>query len=336
MNRRSHFAHGLVLAATVAALSACPSEGRSSRSDCALNLPGAGGLAWLSAGIQHYLDTPSHCPIPLTGANWVYYSATATIPNQSLNDVALNTIVYNYNGDVLNPNGEPVQTLWQWYDSFTREADVSFQYVAGTGTPTAGEFTDYADNLTSTSYGEAEGTALLTYRKGAIAAMQGPVAPTPGTNVTWNVSVSNAAGPFTYRWFKDGAELSGQTASSLTLGVSSQFFALKTIATSPADGADTLEINVVPGWQITINGMTDRSPNLMCGFDADAGTNPSSYFEYRWTLDGVALPDNGSSANPKFTLGSHTLELAMTDQNGYTAQTSVSVNVRSDGPSNCM
>jgi hypothetical protein len=222
-------------------------------------------------------------------------------------------------------------------DYYTVEADESFQYVAGTGSPIAGEFSDQAINFTYTAWNtDAIATAMLTYRKGLLSSVQGPIAPAPGTNATWSLSVQNASAPYTYRWLKNDVEIPGQTGSSLTLPVSSSYFTLTAITASSADGADTLEFHVVPAWHVTIYGMADRSPQLYCNFSSDTGNNPSGSFTYQWYSDGVLLPDDGSTANPTFSLGSHTLELLVTDANGYMAKTSMAINVTADGPSNCM
>jgi hypothetical protein len=315
-------------------LCGCPFDGRPPRSNCVLDLEGISGLYWLQAGIDHYLTEPSHCPIPLPASGWVYYTASTTAPSPNINDDYMWTQVYNQTGD---PASQTVLSPWYLVDYGTFEADESFQYVAGTATPLAGEFSDRAVNFTYTSWnGNAVATAMLTYRKGLLASVQGPMAPTPGTNATWSLSVQNASAPYTYRWFKNDVELSGQTGSSLTLPVSSSYFTLKAITASSGDGADTLEFHIVPAWHVTIYGMADRSPQLNCNFSSDTGNNPSGSFTYQWYSDGVLLPDDGSTANPTFSLGSHTLELFVIDANGYMAKTSMAINVTADGPSNCM
>jgi hypothetical protein len=315
---------------------ACPIDGRPRRSTCGIDLPGFGGYMWLSAGLDYYLTQPSTCPLelPRNGAQVHHYAEITGPPGNIQGDWFM--------ASVWNAVGTPLGSeLYPWYYASysVLEADVDFYYSAGTGTPVAGYFTDRAEGRTETTLGgDAVATALLTYRKGVLTAMVGPSAPTPGTTVTWNVSAGNATGPYTYRWFKDGAELAGQTSSSLTLPVTTTYFSIGAITQSSADGADTLQIAIAPGWQVTISGMSQRSPNLSssCGYTSDTGNNPSSSFTYEWYLDGSLLPDNGWTANPTFPLGSHTLELFVTDVNGYIARAYMTVDVSSDGPSNCM
>lgn len=312
----------------------CPLDGRPRRSTCQVHWPGAEGGAWIASRIDYYLTQPSDCPLKLTTAGPVYYFAMVTAPEYSIQSSHLETVVWNAADNLLR------YTLSPWYlaNYGTLEADVELDYIAGTGTPTAGYFSDRAVNSTGTSWGPASATVMLTYRKGILTSMQGPPAPTPGTNVTWSVAAENATGPHAYRWFKDGGELPGQTSSSLTLPVTNTYFTLGAITQSPSDGADTLEMAIVPGWHVNIYGMSERSLDLSssCGYTSDTGTNPSSTFSYEWYLDGTLLPDNSWTANPTFALGSHMLELIVTDGNGYTAHTSMAITVTESGPSACM
>jgi hypothetical protein len=252
---------------------------------------------------------------------------TATITS---NDVF--TGVYNRANRSVGDN----DTEWFYSDDFDLEADIAFNYFAGYDAPPAATFFyDLALTTTNTSYGEAEATVTLAYRNGTVVAIQGPSSPAPGSNATWSLSVENAAPPYTYRWFKNDVELADQTSSSLQLPITTEYFTLKAIAASTSNGADTLVLPIVPSWQVTINGMAERSPNLYCPFSTDPGNNPNGNFTYQWTLDGISLSDDGPTSNPSFSLGSHTLEVSLTDGNGYRASAAMIVNVTEQGPSNC-
>jgi hypothetical protein len=322
-------AWALLLGVGLLGVEGCHSEGRPFNSNCTVDW----NLSWVEANIHHYLDTPDHCPIAVAGSGQQeYYSATAYAPGNTIADDWLSTDVFSYAGDWVGTYSAP----WYYPDlSGTLEADVDFAYYAGAGTPVAGEFQDRAANYTVTVYNLATATVHLTYRKGAIATMVGPLSPTPGTNGTWSLGVQNATAPYSYRWFKDGTELSGQTSSSITLPVTTTYFDLQAIVQTANDGADTLEVSIAPSWRVTIYGMSSRAPGLTCNYASDTGTDPSGSFTYQWILDGSTLPDNGSTANPTFSVGSHNLELVVTDANGYTASTSMVINVSTDGPSNC-
>lgn len=273
--------------------------------------------------------------LPATGGGWISYYAMVTAPAENLRGDYFVSSVWNAAGDALG--GQIDEWYWATYDS--KEVDVSFYYTPGTGTPVAGYFSDRAEGRTPTFYGvDGVASVMLTYRKGLSTSIQGPAAPTPGTNVTWSVAAQNASGPYSYRWFKDGSELTDQTSSSLTLPVTTDYFVLGAITQSQADGADTLAMTIVPNWQVTISGMSERSPDLAtsCGYTSDTGTNPSSSFGYQWYLDGTRLAGNEWTTNPTFSLGSHILELNVTDDNGYTARANMSIDVTTDGPSSCM
>ena len=174
------------------------------------------------------------------------------------------------------------------------------------------------------------------YRIYTLASLSGSASPAPGTTGTWTASVRNAPAPYTYRWFKDDVELTGQTSATLQLPVTTSFFRLKLVAASTDGSRDTLFVNVVPNWSVTIFGMTDVAPGVYCGYGAYEGNNPAAPFTYRWSLDGVTLPDQTGTAYPDMSGGSHTLELFVTDANGYSAKTSISINVHEGGPSNCI
>lgn len=333
----------LIAAARIATLggcavvfAGCELDGRPRRSTCQVDITGTQGVAWIASRIDYYLTEPSDCPMLLSATTNLprHFYAMVTAPPSNIQGYDLYTAVYNASNESLGSAPFP----WYYVDYNTLEADIDFQYTPGTGSPVAGYFSDRAVTSTLTSYGVGSATAMLTYRKGLATSMQGPPAPTPGTNVMWSVAAENATGPHAYRWFKDGVELPGQTSSSLTLPVTNAYFTLGAITQSPSEGADTLQMAIVPGWHVNIYGMSDRSPDLStsCGYTSDTGTNPSSTFSYEWYLDGTLLPDNAWTANPTFALGSHMLELIVTDGNGYTAHTSMAITVVEGGPSNCM
>lgn len=167
------------------------------------------------------------------------------------------------------------------------------------------------------------------------ASVSGPQYPAVGSYGTWTASVTNAPAPYSYRWFKDGLEISGETSASVTLPVTSTFFNLKLIATANDGTADTLVVPVVPNWNAAIYGMTDVGPSTLCGYSSYVGGAGSPPFAYEWLLDGEMLPDDGDIVNPELSIGSHVLELFVTDANGYSTKTSLNINVSLNGPRNC-
>jgi hypothetical protein len=229
-----------------------------------------------------------------------------------------------------------VANQWYQYSYGVTAVDIAFTYLAGTNRQAATSFSDDAINQSYSSYGLARGSVRITYRLGALASLQGPISPTPGTNPTWTASVTNATSPYTYRWFKDDVEIAGQTSSSLQLPVTNSFFTLKVIGQASAGGSDTLSAQIIPSWNVNIYGMSELAPGVHCGYASDTGTNPSGTFTYQWTLDGATLPDNGSTSNPDLSAGTHILELSVTDDNGYTARNALTINVTPGGPSNCV
>ncbi|HXV16885.1 MAG TPA: hypothetical protein VD758_08900 [Gemmatimonadaceae bacterium] len=319
----------VLLFALPAMLCGCPADGRGRESDCSVDFD----ATWHVAEITHFLSQPNDCPIPLQYSGQpVHYAASleasdANIPFSSIVTVNVYDAASHFEG--------LASADWYYTTGNTLESDVTLDYDAGKNAPIASGLYDVAYTDTDTNYGEAVATAYLTYRIGAVVAIQGDRSPAPGNNGSWSMSVSNATAPFTYRWFKDGVELAGQTSSSLQLPVSTSYFSLKGIASSNTNGADTLAVQITPAWHVLISGMADRSPSLSCPFTVDTGNNSSSPFTYDWVLDGTMLPDHDWSTNPSFTLGSHSLTVYVSDANGYTTNNSMSINVTQDGPSNC-
>jgi hypothetical protein len=322
----------LVLALSSLVLSACPDLGLNNFSNCQF----APSPEWIAAGLQHFLSQPQRCPISVQGVGTpVQYAAAVQAPSYNIESANLTTDVY----DALRDLQVSASNDWYSYSYGIYEVDIAFQYLAGSHRPPppfASFFVDDAENATYSNYGYTTSHVSLTYRIGASASLSGPAYPTPGTSPTWTASVTNATPPSTYRWFKNGVELSGQTSSSLTLPVTSSYFSLKVIGQASAGGADTLEAQIVPSWALTIYGMSQLAPGVQCGYSVDTGTNPSGSFTYEWILDGAILPDQGSFTNPPLSSGSHTLEAFVTDANGYTAKTSFLINVTPGGPSNCV
>jgi hypothetical protein len=314
------------------ALAACPWRGDfGSYSNCSFwpnNL-------WVSGGFEHFLSQPSSCPIEVSpNGTLVRYAASVQVPRSTVTGFSssLSTHVYNNQGIQIT------YSINDWYlvDYDTYEADIAFKYVAGTGKTFASFFADDAINTAFTAWGWAEADVSLDYRVGASASLQGSASPTPGTSPTWTVNISNAAPPYTYRWFKDGVELVDQTSASIQLPVTTSYFTLKVIGQSSSDGADTLVAHIEPSWNVAIYGMSERSPNLVgCPFASDTGNNPSGPFSYRWTLDGIDLQENGPTVDPALSMGSHTLDLTVTDANGYMASAAMTINMTQGGPANC-
>lgn len=291
---------------------------------------------WVAAGFQHILSQPTSCPVNVSAAgSMVDYAASVQAPAYNVAAYAANIYTDVYSSDRLHLIG--VSNAWYQYTFTVYEADIAFNYLAGSAQSLASSFTDDAVTLSNSGYGTAEADVGITYRKGAVVALQGPASPTPGTTPTWTASIGNATSPYTYRWFKDGVELSGQTSSSLQLPVTNAYFTLKVIGQAASGGADTLAAQVAPSWHVAIYGMSDRSPSLAnCPFDSDAGTNPNGPFTYRWTLDGFRLQGTAPTVDPTLSVGSHTLDLTVTDVNGYAAIAAMTITVREGGPSNCV
>ena len=320
----------IAFASSLIALAGCPSLGRISGA-CEF-IPGPN---WNSFHFGWEQAPNLICPLEVAhGGDWKTYGATVNGPfNQIQAGGQLRTDIYaddhwtyrNGNAATFRNTGANIG-----------KADISVVYWAGGETAYGQYQSDYADNYVALAAGgSAQSEVVLAYDIYTLAVLSGSASPAPGTTATWTASVRNAPAPYTYRWFKNDVELTGQTSATLQLPITTSFFRLKLIAGSADGSRDTLLVNVVPNWSVTIFGMTDIGPSVHCGYDASTGNNSSAPFTYQWSLDGVTLPDQTETANPDMSGGSHTLEVFITDANGYTAKTSITINVHTGGPSNC-
>ena len=158
----------------------------------------------------------------------------------------------------------------------------------------------------------------------------GPVSFCAGGSVT--LTVNNTAGITGYQWIKDGADVTGQTAVSISTGTSGSY-AVKLSRTAPNPdttiGPVIVSSNPIPVANFTF------TPNNACSGTAVAFTaaitSGTAPFSYNWDFG-----DGGSSvaANPShsFTslgcsIGTFTVKLIVTDSKGCSNTISKTVSV---------
>src|SRR2546423_11408696 len=163
---RIRVARAAILLPCTVILAACPLDGRPRRSNCAIAYSGVEGAAWVGSQIDYYLTDPANCPLELPATmTWVSLYASITAPAGNIRGDYFESTAWNARNDLLHYQIDP----WYWATYTSLEADVSFYYQAGTGTPVAGYFSDRAEGRTGTSYGvDGVASALLTYRKGLL------------------------------------------------------------------------------------------------------------------------------------------------------------------------
>ncbi len=308
----------------------CPDLGRPAvKANCKLNL----NPAWKYYRLGFSLDQSIKCPIPVAFAGQrKNYAASVSGPTDALRGDIL-TVVYKDDG--VSTRGGTYTYFADWGNNYSN-AYVAFDYSAGYPTTQEAFRSDYAENTAPIRDGPvANAEVVLNYRLVVTASVSGPQYPAVGSYATWTASVANAPAPFSYRWFKDGLEISGEASASITLPVTSTFFNLKLIATAADATADTLVVPVVPTWNATIYGMTEVGPSTECGYSSYVGGAGSPPFVYEWILDGQVLLDEDDVVTPDLSIGSHVLELFVTDANGYSTKTSLNINVSLNGPRNC-
>jgi Bacterial Ig domain/Putative Ig domain/Immunoglobulin domain/Immunoglobulin I-set domain len=166
---------------------------------------------------------------------------------------------------------------------------------------------------------------------------------TAGQTATFSVTASGTA-PLTYQWNKNGAAISGATASSYTTPAttSSDNGAQFTVVVSNASGsatsnAATLAVNASSSTlQITtsqIPGAT-LSGAYIATLAASGGTTP-----YSWSLSsgslptGLSLSSSGSLSGTPAVLGSFPFTVQVNDAAGHTASSNFSINVVNPVPS---
>ena len=204
-----------------------------------------------------------------------------------------------------NPSGTPTFTL--------KRGATTLQTVSGT-TPTFSAFTVDTTNPTAYTMDIANDTLSSTYN------MQMTIVPpidislnatatTSATGVSFRIPTVSTVGN-TFRWFKNGSVVSGQTGTTYTVADLSGYFS--------ADGTATINVDVTNS---DYNAYQDISSvigtKVLKVGDSYTMTHPySGSFGIQWHKDGVALA--GATTNT-YTISS----VALTDTGVYTLRMTI-------------
>ena len=236
---------------------------------------------------------------------------------------------------------------YQWYrDGVAITGETASTLVLGDA--------DVGANITvEVSYTDGQGTAESTtsVAVGPVTNVNDPVSGQPvitGTPTedqtltadTSGISDADGLGAFSYQWYRDGVAITGETASTLTLG-DTDVGANITVEVSYTDGQGTAEsttsvavgpvtnVNDPVAGQPVITGTPTEDQTLTADTSGISDADGLGAFSYQWYRDGVAI--TGETAGT-LTLGDTdvganiTVEVSYTDGQG-TAESTTSAAV---------
>ncbi|MGP6220976.1 PKD domain-containing protein, partial [Caldiplasma sukawensis] len=155
-----------------------------------------------------------------------------------------------------------------------------------------------------------------------------------GYDITFTATGSGGSGSYSYQWYVNGIAVSGATSSTYTTSFSSSGTdsVYATISDSYlTESSNVLKVSIVndPSVKITASRTTiDAGQSISFSAGVSNGTSP---YTYSWTINAGASVSSSSSFSYVFsTAGSYTVEISVTDADGYSAIYKVTITVSSD------
>jgi hypothetical protein len=238
---------------------------------------------------------------------------TLTAANTLVDADGLGTVSYQWTSDGTNISGATAATF------ILTQAQVG-HVVAVTGSYTDGG--GFAESATSSAT-----AAVANVNDAHTGGVSIAGTPTQGQVLTASNTLADAdgLGTISYQWKADGTNISGATASTLTLGQAQVGHAI-TVAASYTDGGSTAEsatstgtasvanINDAPTGAVTISGTATQGQVLTAG-NTLADADGLGSISYQWKSDGANISGATSST---FTLASAQVGHVVTVAASYT------------------
>ncbi len=196
--------------------------------------------------------------------------------------------------------------------TITTSGATSSLSISGAQTSDAGTYTVEATGACNT----AAQSATLTVNQNTSATALSDQTVCQGANASFSTTASGT-GPFSYQWKLDGSDISGATASSVSIPTGSLSTGSHTVSVDVTGACNTVTQSATLTVNANTSATTPADQTVCQGATASFSTTASGTgpFTYQWQLDGndIAGATNSSVSIPtsSVSVGSHTVSVVV-------------------------